>query len=201
MGSSSSAPSPALHKAVDVPNLKIAIIGDPEVGKTSILSRYIRNQFSPVYIPTHKAAIENVVRKFNVPGHAKVPITFWDIPGHEDLPLHSSYFTDLDAVIVVVDLSVPASLESAVVWRQTVLSSATFTSSSKLDEEKDKEARDSINQSKKVEDIPFLLLGNKLDLCLEKGGGDVEETHDENLVVSNKVQQLEEVAGRGFTGR
>ncbi|KAK3701009.1 hypothetical protein RRG08_063262 [Elysia crispata] len=198
MGSGSSSQSPALHKAVDVPNLKIAITGDPEVGKTSILSRYIRNQFSPVYIQTYKAAIENVVRKFNVPGHAKVPITFWDIPGHEDLPLHSSYFTDLDAVIVVVDLSVPTSLESAVGWRQTVLSSASFTNSDEMDETKEKQTTS--KHLKNIEDIPFLLMGNKLDLCLDNKEEDVTEKAEKNMVVSNKVQQLEEIAGQGFTG-
>ena len=31
--------------------------GDPGVGKTSVLLRYLRNQFSPLYIPTKKVAI------------------------------------------------------------------------------------------------------------------------------------------------
>lgn len=33
------------------------LVGDPGVGKTSILLRYLRNQFSPLYIPTKKVAI------------------------------------------------------------------------------------------------------------------------------------------------
>ncbi|GFS00612.1 GTP-binding protein YPT7 [Elysia marginata] len=208
--------SVALRKAVDVPNLKVAIVGDPLVGKTSILSRYIHNQFSPLYIQTHKAAIENVVRKLNVPSHAKVPVTFWDIPGHEDLPLHSSYFTDLDAAIVVVDLSVPASLESAIVWRQTVLGSASFTNSnSDQTSQGGKEEQLGSNDSINIEDIPFLLLGNKLDLCMDKGKENEEEITtvenlekvdapkekaEESLAILNRVQQLEEIAGKGFTG-
>lgn len=214
MGSGTSSQSSALRKAVDVPSLKIVVVGDPLVGKTSILCRYIHNQFSPVYIQTHKAAIENVVRKVNVPSHAKVSVAFWDIPGHEDLPLHTSYFTDLDAVIVVVDLSDPVSLESAVVWRQAVLGSASFTSpycDPLKEENKDQnEPRD----FKNIENIPFLLLGNKLDLCME-----IEKTKDEiltvdttekidqpkekfeqTLVISNRVQQLEEIASSGFAG-
>ncbi|GFO27278.1 GTP-binding protein ypt7 [Plakobranchus ocellatus] len=221
MGTGSSAQSLAVRKAVEVPSLKIAVVGDPQVGKTSVLSRYIHNQFSPVYVQTQKVAIDNVVKKFNVPGHAKVPVTFWDIPGQEDLPLHSSYFTDLDAVIVVVDLSIPENLESALLWRQTVLGSASFTSNKDQLITKDKKTKHSEKEEptrgkeiKNTEDIPFLLLGNKLDFCQNKKieidesimlnapekGDDAKGNEEENLIISNRVQQLEEIATRGFEG-
>lgn len=33
------------------------LTGDTEVGKTCIMLRYLKNQFSPMYIPTKKAVI------------------------------------------------------------------------------------------------------------------------------------------------
>lgn len=39
------------------------------------------------------------MRKLNFPGHATVPITFWDIPGEDELDFYESFFRDLDAVI------------------------------------------------------------------------------------------------------
>jgi len=42
---------------------------------------------------------ENVVSKVNVPAHTVVSLTFWDIPGREDMDLHQSYFRNLDAAI------------------------------------------------------------------------------------------------------
>ena len=70
---------------------------------------------------------------------------------------------------VVVDLSDPTSLESAVMWRQIVLGSASFTDSksdqtSNEKSEGGKEEETRSKNHKNVEDIPFLLLGNKLDL-------------------------------------
>jgi len=42
---------------------------------------------------------ENVVRKVNVPAHTVVSLTFWDIPGQEDMDMHKAYFRNLDAAI------------------------------------------------------------------------------------------------------
>lgn len=51
----------------------------------------------------HKNAVliftENVVRKLNVPANTVVSLTFWDIPGREDMDLHKAYFRNLDAAI------------------------------------------------------------------------------------------------------
>ena len=43
--------------------------GDPQVGKTSVMLRYIRNQFSPLYIPTKKVAIGKHYHYKNTPIH------------------------------------------------------------------------------------------------------------------------------------
>ena len=47
-------------------------VGDLGVGKTSVLLRYLRNQFSPLYIPTKKVAIG----KFDLNTSLKFVCTF-----------------------------------------------------------------------------------------------------------------------------
>ncbi|XP_053396543.1 uncharacterized protein LOC123552688 isoform X2 [Mercenaria mercenaria] len=148
----------------ELPSLKIALVGDPGVGKTSILLRYLRNQFSPLYIPTKKVAIENVVRKLNVPANTVVSLTFWDIPGREDMDLHKSYFRNLDAAIVVVDLTNKATVDMANVWKQIVLNKLTKlvpTENSKNGEPMQEVPVSPVN-------FPVLLLGNKFDIIEEE---------------------------------
>lgn len=151
----------------ELPCLKIAIVGDPGVGKTSVLLRYLRNQFSPLYIPTTKVAVENVVRKLNVPANTVVSLTFWDIPGREDMDVHKSYFRNLDAAIVVVDLTKQASINMANVWKQTVLNKLTKTVKA--------EKRNNNNNEEMIVEVPakpinfpVLLVGNKFDVIEEE---------------------------------
>lgn len=157
-------PSNAESLPPKLPSLKIALVGDPGVGKTSILLRYLRNQFSPLYIPTKKVAIETVVRKLNVPANTVVSLTFWDIPGREDMDVHKSYFRNLDAAIVVVDLTNKSTMDMANVWKQTVLNKLTTTVA--LDDGSNNNNNGEVLNEVPVDpvDFPVLLLGNKFDI-------------------------------------
>ncbi|XP_033740049.1 uncharacterized protein LOC117327253 isoform X2 [Pecten maximus] len=150
-----------------VPPLKIALVGDPEVGKTCVALRFLKNQFSPMYIPTKKAVIESTVRKLNVPGHTVVSLTLWDIPGREDIDLHKSYFRNLDAAIVVVDMTEQTSIEMAPVWRQTVLNNTFLT---RPVEDKAGQVHTTTMEETPVDKgtFPILLLGNKFDVIEQR---------------------------------
>jgi GTPase SAR1 family protein len=76
----------------NIPNFKIVLIGDPEVGKTSIFLRYRRNMFIEDYRQTRKVVIENIVKTVNLPVKAVSSVTLWDIPGSEDMDLRASYY-------------------------------------------------------------------------------------------------------------
>lgn len=147
-----------------LPNLKIALVGDPGVGKTSVVLRYLKNQFSPLYIPTKKVAVETVVRKLNVPANTVVSLILWDIPGREDMDIHESYFRNLDAAIVVVDLTSKSSIEMANVWKQTVLN--------RLTRQVPADGNNNNGETKDVpvssKNFPVLLLGNKFDVIQEE---------------------------------
>ncbi|KAK3096612.1 hypothetical protein FSP39_001697 [Pinctada imbricata] len=151
-----------------IPHLKIALVGDPEVGKTCVMLRYLKNQFSPMYLPTKKAVIETAVKKLNVPGHAVVSLTVWDIPGREDIDLHKTYFRNLDAAIVVVDMTNPASIEMAPVWRQIVLNNTYLTHP--VEDKSSGGIHTTTMEEVPVdrETFPILLMGNKFDVIEQR---------------------------------
>ncbi|KAL5009619.1 hypothetical protein ScPMuIL_011924 [Solemya velum] len=160
-----------------VPRLKIALVGDPEVGKTSIFMRYLKNQFSPLYVPTKKPGIETVVRKVNIPSHTIVSLTLWDIPGREDIDLYKTYFTDLDAAIVVVDLTDESTIEMALIWRQIILNNALVTQEH-TDLTKGRQLdTDATRKTTPVDKdtFPVLLLGNKYDVIEQRILDDLQE--------------------------
>lgn len=154
MGSSYGQNPQLTKKAPVIPGLKIVIIGDCEVGKTSICTRFLNNQFSPLYIPTNKVNINNLVQKINQPSHALVSMTLWDTPGREEINMHSRYFRDVDAIIVVADLTDETSIRMAPVWKQLALNSATATA--------DEDRLPGTLQ------VPVLLVGSKLDVIEEE---------------------------------
>ncbi|XP_071955704.1 uncharacterized protein [Antedon mediterranea] len=179
-----------------VPSFKIVLVGDEKVGKTSIFMRYFKNQFDYSYRPTTTVSIENVVKKLNVPEHAVVSVTIWDLPGTEEVDLRKSYYKDVDAAIIVVDSSDRESVELAGTWKQDVCNHSTITHSTNNADVSYIKADPS--------SIPVLLLGNKYDLVEERERLEVErneknedeesQSNDKNETESeeNKKQKEEE---------
>ncbi|CAB4018368.1 rho-related racA-like, partial [Paramuricea clavata] len=139
----------------EVPKFKIVLVGEPAVGKSSIFLRYTKNQFDYSYQPSVSVAIGNVVKKINIPYQGVVSVVIWDVPGREEMDLRKSYYKDVDAAIVVVDVSEPDTIGLAPTWKQDVLNHAQFT----VAHNTANESRDAIMASS----IPVLLLGNKAD--------------------------------------
>ncbi|XP_033635738.1 uncharacterized protein LOC117296791 isoform X1 [Asterias rubens] len=163
----------------DVPSFKIVLVGDPEVGKSSIFMRYFLNQFDYSYRTTTSVSIENVVKKLNVPEHIIVSVTIWDLPGREEVDLRKSYYKDVDAAIVVVNIADKESIELAGTWRQDIHNHSVI---SKKKVEKEGKVSKVVVEYEKADptQLPVLLLGNKYDIieereALKETSEDVEE--------------------------
>ncbi len=86
-------------------NLKMAILGYWNSGKTSIVNLYLDNNFPNIYIPTIGS---NIVRKEYQLDKYQIRINIWDIGGQKSFnPLNPAYFSNLDIVFLVFDLSNP----------------------------------------------------------------------------------------------
>jgi Ras-related protein Rab-1A len=138
---------------------KCILLGNPKVGKTSLLSRYVDNTFPDQYNPTIGAnfLIKEVDLKDIIDNLTQLDeelkkeikkkgfkIYFWDIGGQRDkLFANEYYFQDAVGAIVVFDLIDRDSFENLEFW---------------------------ISKLKKLsgEEVPFIIVGNKIDLSKER---------------------------------
>lgn len=113
------------------------IIGSPGVGKTTLVERWSGKQFDLTYRTTIGADFKTM--KLPV-GDNFVTVKFWDIAGADRFKaMGPMYYRDSDIVLIVYDVSQPATFVDVRSWIQTVKSH--------------------INNNPK-----FWLIGNKIDL-------------------------------------
>ena len=95
-------------------NLKILIVGDSNVGKTSILLKYIDGKYPDEHVST--IGVENKIKNFEYKGF-KVRLQIWDTVGQERF--HSityNYFHNSDGIIFVYDITNHKSFEGVKNW-------------------------------------------------------------------------------------
>lgn len=93
---------------------KIIIIGDSGVGKTNILSRYIKNSFS--FDTRSTVGVEFGAKKIEVNG-IKVKSQIWDTAGQERYrSITNTYYKGAKGALVVYDVSKRDSFENINKW-------------------------------------------------------------------------------------
>lgn len=119
---------------------KVIIIGPGAVGKTSLLYRFVENKFSFRYKMTIGADfLSKVIQDHPEPG-TTVKLQIWDIGGQDRYKfLRSSFFDGANGAFIVFDLSRWHTFEEIDEWLSDLYEYA-------------------------GEDVPFALIGNKLDL-------------------------------------
>lgn len=103
---------------------KIIVIGDPAVGKTSLLNKFTTNKFEKKYLPTVGVNIvkEPVRVKDSDGEEALVNIMFWDIAGQPQFyMLHKPYFKGADAMILVFDVTRSSTFSNVKNWYNTAI--------------------------------------------------------------------------------
>src|SRR3989449_3200053 len=76
---------------------KVCLVGEAAVGKTSLVRRYVLDQFEDKYITTLGAKVSKKEMEFDVPDrdlHVQMDITIWDIMGEKGFRelLKDAYF-------------------------------------------------------------------------------------------------------------
>jgi len=138
--SSGGTEAPAIHADGDMIK-KVVLLGDPSVGKTSVMRRFVENTFDEAYLST----IGSNVNKKTVTiydgngGSRSVKMIIWDIAGDKACDsLKRAYFRGAHAGIVVCDITNESTFEAIPGWISSV-----------------KEV---------VGEIPIIIIGNKSDL-------------------------------------
>lgn len=120
---------------------KITVVGDPAVGKTTLVKRYTIGSFQKDYIATLGAQFSNYEEKIE---GKQVKLTIWDIAGQEIFEMMRRKFYNGSNGAIIVFSHAPEELKS-------------FNHIEKW-----------LNELKKhCGDIPIALFGNKVDLINE----------------------------------
>ena len=98
--------------------IKIMLIGDSNVGKTSIVKRYCKNQFNESYISSIGIDFET---KYIKVGEKTINLQIWDTAGQERYKVISkNYYNKSDGFIIVYDITNKSSFDSIANWVQDI---------------------------------------------------------------------------------
>lgn len=121
--------------------LKVIILGDSCVGKTSLMNQFVNKKFSNQYKATIGA--DFLTREVMVDNRL-VTLQIWDTAGQERFQsLGVAFYRGADCCVLAFDVTSASSFKNLDSWRDEFLIQAS--------------PRDS-------EDFPFVVIGNKIDL-------------------------------------
>ncbi|CAR26415.1 ZYRO0B09152p [Zygosaccharomyces rouxii] len=131
---------------VYVANLKLVLLGESSVGKTSIVTRYTTGNYQKTNATIGAAFFTKAI---NVPSEdgvvRKVNVEIWDTAGQERYrSLTPVYYRNTDAAFIVFDVTKPESLEKAHSWIE--------------------ELNEYCSSDRPENEINTIVVGNKIDL-------------------------------------
>ena len=99
-------------------SFKIIIVGDPEVGKTSITLRFTNKAFLRTYIPTLGV---NITDKNIRVDHSKIKVIIWDIAGQSKFQTtRKNFYRGAEGIVLVFDLTKQKSFDNLNEWHKDV---------------------------------------------------------------------------------
>jgi len=117
--------------------IKVCLLGEANVGKTSLLYRYIENKFRDNYKAT--LGVNLLKKEANIEGYGLITIQIWDLGGQESFKsLRKLYLEGANGALIIFDMTKSKTFEKLSDWVGDF-----------------KEARG---------EQPILLVGNKTDL-------------------------------------
>ncbi|KAK9354023.1 ras family-domain-containing protein [Lipomyces doorenjongii] len=165
MSSLDSAPSAPKPTA----SVKLVLLGEAAVGKSSLVLRFVSNDFQENKEPTIGAAF--LTQKCTLPNRT-IKFEIWDTAGQERFAsLAPMYYRNAQTALVVYDLTKPTSLIKARHWVNELHAQASPK-------------------------IVIALVGNKLDLCNE--GGENDEEEDRRKISTEEGRKFAEEEGLLF---
>eukprot|EP01086_Lenisia_limosa_P015979 TRINITY_DN5486_c0_g1_i1.p1 TRINITY_DN5486_c0_g1~~TRINITY_DN5486_c0_g1_i1.p1 ORF type:complete len:208 (+),score=65.98 TRINITY_DN5486_c0_g1_i1:21-644(+) len=125
--------------------LKIIMLGDSGVGKTSLLCQYVTRKFTNQYKATIGA---DFLTKDIVVDDRLVTLQIWDTAGQERFQsLGVAFYRGADTCVLVFDVNVAKTFDNLASWRDEFLIQSN--------------PRDAAN-------FPFVVLGNKIDSSTQR---------------------------------
>lgn len=102
-----------------IPLLKVIIVGDAAVGKTTLVRRYCEGKFHASRVAT--IGVDFYTQRVPLPT-GPVKLSIWDMAGQERFEaVREGFYRGSRAAALVYDATVPASLVNLLRWRDEVL--------------------------------------------------------------------------------
>ncbi|MBN2150004.1 MAG: GTP-binding protein [Candidatus Lokiarchaeota archaeon] len=125
---------------------KIIVIGDPAVGKTSLILRFTDNAFHQSYLPTIGTNLSDKVLNFE---RENIELVFWDIAGQSKFnKARKNFYRGAQGIIIVFDLTNHETFKNVKAWHDDATSV--------------------------LGRVPCQIIGNKLDMSGQRAVGDEE---------------------------
>ena len=171
--------------------LKLMIIGDSYVGKSSLLNKYCKNEFNSKYKTT--IGVDCQIKHLNI-NNKEIKLEIWDTAGMERYRiLTKNYYNGSDGFIILYDITNRESFNNVNNWVQQIkdlagddLKCILFGNKSDLN----KERVININEGKELAtkfDFPFYEISAKEGTNIEKGF---------NNIIMNILGDIETVKNR-----
>ncbi|NVM52061.1 MAG: GTP-binding protein [Candidatus Helarchaeota archaeon] len=118
-------------------SFKVVVIGDPRVGKTTLLLRFVDKAFRELYIPT--LGVQVSLKNMDYKDTTLVKYNLWDIAG-QDLfnKVRNNFYKGSNAVLILYDVTNPKTFDNVEHWY--------------------------LDLSSALGEKPGFLIGNKIDL-------------------------------------
>lgn len=102
---------------------KICMLGDPGVGKTSLIARFVYSTFDDKYIRTIGAKVTKKVMALEHLSSGKkfrLKMLIWDIAGHDTLNfIKPTYYKDAEGAILVADITRKETILNIPNWQKS----------------------------------------------------------------------------------
>ncbi|KAM3146858.1 hypothetical protein pb186bvf_001012 [Paramecium bursaria] len=151
---------------------KVIFVGDTQVGKTHLMSKFAKDQLPKNAVPT--IGVEFTTKIINLKNGNSIKLQLWDTAGQERYrAIASAHFKRASGAIVVFDLTKPVTFENINKWI--------------------KDVRDQASPQ-----IVIILVGNKLDLVQKDP--QVRQVETEIAMNYAKEQNIKYFESSSFTG-
>jgi small GTP-binding protein len=120
-------------------NFKVVVLGDPSVGKTSLIRRHAKGKFD--FASKATIGVDMTTKHYTLEAGLRLSLAVWDIAGQEfSSSMRYQYYQGASAGILVFDLTEPETFWHVKLWYVDL--------------------RDHLHER-----VPIVLVGNKKDLA------------------------------------
>ena len=178
---------------------KVVLVGDSFVGKTNIMSKYLKNEFHEDSKAT--VGVEFGSSQFNIEGHS-IKAQVWDTAGQERYKaITSAYYKGAKGAFVVYDITRKGSFESVERWVNDLISSGDkkitiLLIGNKCDLEEQRQITKEQGEEKAAKlDLAFLetsaFSGQNLDKAFEMMVNEIYKKFHEEMLAENDIDIIE----------